>query len=222
MKPRLDDATIALRAAREFEDGSVVNLGIGIPGLCASFVPEGKRVIFHSENGVLGFGRVLTEGEEDEFDINLINASAQFISRARGMSFFDHATSFGMVRGGHIDVTVLGGLQVSAKGDLANWRAPGRSGGMGGAMDLASGARKTIVTMTHVTGDGQPKMVEECTYPLTARQCVNLVITDVAVIEVTREGLLLKELAPGWGPEEVQAITEPRLTISGNLQELHL
>lgn len=217
MKQRLDEATIALRAAKEFEDGSVVNLGYGMPGLCALYIPEGRRVIFHTENGALGFGRVLTEEDRDKWDINLINASAQFISWLPGMSLFDHATSFGMIRGGHIDITVLGGLQVSEKGDLANWRAPGRSGGMGGGMDLAVGAKRVIITMTHTTTDGKPKIVKQCTYPVTAQKCVDLIVTDIAVIEVTEDGLVLKEVAPGWTPEEVQELTEPKLKMAKDL-----
>jgi 3-oxoacid CoA-transferase B subunit len=211
---------IALRASREFQDGSVVNLGYGIPGLCAFCVPEGRRVIFHTENGALGFGPPLTKEQRDKWDIHLIDASAQFITRLPGMSLFDHATSFGMIRGGHIDVTVLGGLQVSEKGNLANWRAPGRTGGMGGGMDLAVAAKKVITTMGHTTRENKPKIVKECTYPLTAKECVDLIVTDIAVIEVTKEGLVLKEVARGWSPEEVQELTEPRLKIAEDLREI--
>ena len=161
MKQRLDQMTIALRASKEFPDGAVVNLGYGIPGLCSLFIPEGRTITFHCENGALGFGPALTEAQQDQWDPYLINASTQFISWRPGMSLFDHATSFGMIRGGHIDITVLGGLQVSEKGDLANWRAPGRSGGMGGAMDLAAGARKIIITMEHTTRANEFKIVRE-------------------------------------------------------------
>lgn len=222
MKQRLDEITIALRAAKEFPDGAVVNLGYGMPGLCTLFIPEGKRVIFHTENGALGYGPALTEEQRDQWDLCLINAADQFISWAPGMSLFDHATSFGMIRGGHIDISVLGGLQVSEKGDLANWRAPGRTGGMGGAMDLAVGTRKIIITMTHTTKENEFKIVKECSYPLTARECVDLIVTDLAVIEVTQEGLVLKELAPGWTVEEVQALTEPRLLVAKDLKEIEL
>ncbi len=222
MKPRLDEMKIALRAAREFPDGAVVNLGFGMPGLCSSFVPEGRRVIFHTENGALGFGPALTEEERDRWDFYLINASGQFVSWQAGMSLFNSAASFGMIRGGHIDITVLGALQVSERGDLANWSAPERTGGMGGAMDLAVGARNMIVTMTHTTKDNKFKIVKECTYPLTARECVDLIVTDLAVIEVTGRGLVLREYAPGWTPEEIQELTEPRLVIAEDLWEMEL
>jgi len=220
MKPRLDEMAIALRAAKEFPDGAVVNLGFGMPGLCSLAMPEGRRIIFHTENGALGFGPVLTEDKRDQRDLCLINASGQFVSRQPGMSFFDHATSFGMIRGGHIDIAVLGALQVSEAGDLANWSAPGRSGGMGGAMDLVIGTRKTIVTMEHTTKDNKFKIVKECTYPLTARGCVDLIVTDLAVIEVTGRGLVLKEYAPGWTPDEIQELTEPRLIMAEDLKEM--
>ena len=197
MKTRLDKPTIALRAAKEFPDGTFVNLGFGIPGMCSLFVPDGKTVLFHTENGALGYGPALSEEQRDEWDLYLVNASGQFISWCAGMSLFDQATSFGMVRGGHIDITVLGGLQVSARGDLANWRIPGRAGGMGGAMDMVTGARKTIVTMEHTTVDNQYKIINQCSYPLTAKECVDLFVTDIAVIAVTGEGLVLKEYAPG-------------------------
>lgn len=222
MKQRLDEMTIALRAAKEFPDGAVVNLGYGMPGLCSLLVPEGRRVIFHTENGAIGFGPALTEEQRDQWDLHLINAADQFISWAPGMSLFDHATSFGMVRGGHIDITVLGGLQVSEKGDLANWRIPGRIGGMGGAMDLAVGARKVIITMTHTTKNNEPKIVRQCTYPLTARECVDLIVTDLAVIKVIKEGLVLKEVAPGWAPEEIQELTESSLIVADDVKEMEL
>ena len=222
MKQRLDEMTIAMRAAREFPDGAVVNLGFGIPSMCAQLVPEGRTVVFHTENGALGFGHALTEEQRDQWDFYLVNASGQFITPKPGMSLFDHATSFGMVRGGHIDVTVLGGLQVSEKGDLANWRAPGRSGGMGGAMDLAAGAQKMIVTMEHTTRDNRVKIVKECNYPLTAKRCVDLIITDLAVIEVVPEGLLLREHAPGWTAADIQELTEPKLLVAPDLKEMEL
>jgi len=220
MKQRLDHFTIAMRATREFFDGAIVNLGFGIPSLVSAYVPEGKRVIFHAENGILGYGSPLTDEDRDKWDYDLINATGQFVTSLPGMSFFGVDTSFGMIRGGHIDITILGGLQVSQEGDLANWRVPGRTGGMGGAMDLAVGARKVIVTMEHTNKSGQPKIVEECTYPLTARRCVNLIITDLAVIEVAPDGLLLKEVAPGWTTDEVQQLTEPRLAVAPDLKEI--
>lgn len=222
MKRRLNEMMIAQRAAREFPDGAVVNLGYGMPGACSRFVPGDRRIIFHTENGALGFGTALTQDQRDQWDFHLINASGQFVSWQPGMSLFDHATSFGMIRGGHIDITVLGALQVSERGDLANWQAPGRSGGMGGAMDLAAGARKVIIIMQHTTRDNKPKLLRECTYPVTARECVDLIVTDLAVIEVTRAGLVLKELAPGWTATEIQELTEPQLLIAEGLKEIEL
>lgn len=220
MKQRLDRETMAMRVAREFQDGDVVNLGIGIPTLASNFIPEGRQVIFHTENGALGFGPIAPEGEED---IDLINAGGQFITRLPGMCFFHHADSFAMIRGGHIDITVLGGLQVSEKGDLANWMSPERRvGNIGGAMDLAAGSKRVIVAMEHTTRDGQPKIVRECDYPLTAKGCVDLIVTDVAVIEVTPHGLVLREVAPGWSAEEVQALTEPQLLVAEDLKEIEL
>ncbi|MFH1646812.1 MAG: 3-oxoacid CoA-transferase subunit B [Chloroflexota bacterium] len=220
MKERLDEQTIALRAAREFADGSVVNLGYGMPGLCANLIPEGRTVYFQSENGMLGFGGLAADEEKD---YELINASDQPVLPLPGMSFFDSAQSFDMIRGGHIDTVVLGAYQVSEKGDLANWGRPGRPAtGMGGGMDLAVGAKRTIVTMLHTTREGGPRIVKECTYPLTARGCVSLIITDIAVIEVTGEGLLLREAAPGWTVPEVQALTEARLTPAADLKEIEL
>jgi 3-oxoacid CoA-transferase B subunit len=209
MKNRLDEQTIALRAAREFPNGSVVNLGYGIPGLCANAIPEGRTVFFQSENGMLGYGHLADDAEKD---YEMINASDQPVTSLPGICFFDSATSFDMIRGGHIDIVVLGAYQVSEKGDLANWGRPGRPAtGMGGGMDLATGAKKVIVTMLHTAKSGDPRIVKNCTYPLTERQCVKLIITDLAVIEVTGEGLILKEIAPGWNIAEVQDLTEPNL-----------
>lgn len=221
MKERLDRQTIALRVAKEFPDGSVVNLGAGIPGLAANFVPEGRHVIFHSENGVLGFGGV-PEDPADEKPYCL-GANGLPFSALPGMCFFHHADSFAMIRGGHIDITVLGALQVSEKGDLANWTFPERGiGNIGGAMDLASGCARVIIAMEHVTPKGQLKILKECSYPLTAARCVDLIVTDIAVIQVTPEGLLLKETAPGWTADEVQRYTEPNLILSPHLKEIEL
>jgi 3-oxoacid CoA-transferase subunit B len=224
MKERLSREVIAMRIARELFDGAVVNLGIGIPTLVSSFVPEGITAIYHTENGALGFGSVVTAEEmEDKADIDLVNASGQYITPLPGMCFFHHADSFAMIRGGHIDITVLGVLEVSEKGDLANWMFPGRGvGNIGGGMDLAFNARRVIVATEHTTKDGKPKIVKECSVPMTAPECVDLIVTDVAVIEVTSKGLLLKELAPGWTVEEVQALTEPRLGIAPDLKEIEL
>lgn len=220
MNDRLGEQTIALRAAREFTDGSVVNLGYGMPGLCANLIPGDKTVFFQSENGMLGYGSLATDEEKD---YELINASDQPVTPLPGMCFFDSAAAFDMIRGGHIDIVVLGAYQVSEKGDLANWGRPGRPAtGMGGGMDLAVGAKKIIVTMLHTTKDGEPRIVSECTYPLTARRCVSLIITDLAVMEVTENGLVLKELAPGWTVPEVQALTGAKLTPAEDLKEIEL
>jgi 3-oxoacid CoA-transferase B subunit len=220
MKMRLDEETIALRAAKEFEDGMVVNLGYGMPGLCANFIPEERTVFFQSENGTLGYGPLLTDEEKD---YELINASDQPVAPLPGMCFFDSATSFDMIRGGHIDVVILGAYQVSEKGDLANWGRPGRPAtGMGGGMDLALGGKKLMVMMLHTTKEGGPRIVRQCTFPLTARNCVKKIFTDIAVIDVTKQGLILREVAPAWTAEEVQALTEARLIVGEDLKEIEL
>ncbi len=207
---------MALRVAKEFEDGQVVNLGFGIPTLASNFIPEGKEVVFHAENGLMGFGRAALTEEEQDF--HLVNASGQMVTRLPGMCFFEHSMSFEMIRGRHIDMCILGGLQVSEKGDLANWLIPGREpGSVGGAMDLAFGAAKLVVVMTHVAKDGSFKLVNKCSYELTAPHCVNKIITDCAVVSITPEGMVLDEVAPGWTPEDVQAITEPKLIIKGEV-----
>lgn len=223
MKFRLDREAIALRAAKELQDGWAVNLGMGIPSLILMHQPENKTVIFHTENGALGFGPVLGEEDSGQMDDDFINASAQYITPLPGMSFFDHATSFGIIRGGHLDASVLGGLQVSEKGDLANWTSPERAvKTIGGAMDLVAGAKRVIITMEHTTKDGQPKILKQCTYPLTGKACVNLIVTDLAVIEVTEKGLVLKEIAPDWTAEEIQALTEAKLLEASDLKEIEL
>jgi 3-oxoacid CoA-transferase subunit B len=221
MKERLDEQTMAFRVAREFQNGMVVNLGYGIPTLAANYIAGDNEVMIHSENGCLGFGRTAVTEEEEDF--HLVNASGQFVTPLPGMSFFDHAESFAMIRGGHIDLCVLGGLQVSEKGDLANWLIPGREpGSIGGAMDLAFGATRIVVVMTHTTKDNRPKILKRCSYPLTATACVDLIVTDIAVIKVTADGLVLKEMAPGWTPEEVQALTGPELKISPDIKTIEL
>jgi len=223
MKQRLSHETIALRCVKEFQDGDYVNLGVGIPVLCAMLLPEDKEVRLHAEHGVLGYGRLLLENEWEMADLDYVDAGGRFFLPKPGMCFFDMATSFDMIRGGHIDVTVLGGLEVSKKGDLANWTiSASETGNIGGGMDLAIGAKKVIVAMTHTTRKGKPKIVNECKLPLTGKECVDLIVTDLAVIEVIGEGLLLKEIAPGWTVEEVQALTEPELTISSDLKEVEL
>jgi len=221
MKTRLSREVIALRAAKEFFDGSVVNLGGGIPTLAANFVPEGRTVIFHTENGALGFGAI--PRDESEAQPHLMGANGLPFLPLPGMSLFHHADSFAMIRGGHIDITVLGALQVSEKGDLANWTFPERGiGNIGGGMDLAFCCKRVIVTMEHTTPKGEFKILKECTYPMTAPRRVSLIITDVAVIEVSEAGLVLKELAPGWNVDEVQAITGAKLIIAKDIKEMEL
>jgi 3-oxoacid CoA-transferase subunit B len=220
MKMRLDEQAIASRVAKEFEDGMVINLGYGMPGLCSAFIPENKTIYLHGENGILGYGAL---GVDAEKDYELIDASDHPVARKPGICFFDSAMSFDMMRGGHIDLVVLGAYQVSQTGDLANWGRPGRSAtGMGGAMELAVGCRKKIVMMLHTTREGAPRIVHQCSFPLTAKNCVDMIITDIAVIEVTKEGLVLKEVAPGWTADEVQALTEAPLIIAGYLKEIEL
>jgi 3-oxoacid CoA-transferase subunit B len=219
-KERLSREVIALRVARELPDGGYVNLGIGIPTLVSAFVPEGRTLYFHSESGVLNCGPLAEEGHED---IDLINAGGQFLQAVPGMAFFSSVEGFAMIRGGHVDATVLGAHQVSAKGDLANWMLPGRGvGNIGGAMDLAAGAKQVIVAMEHTDREGRAKIVEECTYPITGRGCVTLIITDLAVIRCTGDGLVLEEVAPGWTPQEVQALTGAQLAIPPQVGEYQL
>ncbi len=210
---------IALRIARDLHDGMTVNLGLGLPTLVANFIGSDVQVIFQAENGILGYGGVL----EEDFDQDFINAGGQPVSINPGASFFGSDASFAMIRGGHVDVSVLGGLQVSAKGDLANWLVPERGGGsIGGAMDLAVGARRLIVAMEHVTRTGEPRILRRCTYPLTAQRCVDLIVTDLAVIEVDENGLLLRETAPGVSAAEIQALTEAPLRLVPNLRPMSL
>jgi 3-oxoacid CoA-transferase subunit B len=219
-KARLDRQTIALRAAREFQDGDVVNLGLGLPGLTSNYVPAGREVLFQAEVGVLGYGELTDWGKGD---LELVNASGQTVHPQLGMCFFDHAESFLMIRGGHVDISVMGAFQISEKGDLANYMVPERRiGVIGGAMDLAYGAKRLIVVMNHNTKEGKPRILKKCSYPLTALKCVDLIVTDIAVIEVTEKGLVLKEVAPGWTPEEVQRQTEPTLIIAPDCQEMAL
>ena len=219
-KPRLEREVIAMRVAKELPDGAYVNLGIGIPTLVSSFVPEGNVVFYHSESGVLNCGPLAEEGEED---IDLINAGGQFLEPVPGMAFFNSAEAFAMIRGGHVDVTVLGSHQVSAKGDLANWMLPQRGvGNVGGAMDLAAGARQVIVAMEHTDRQNRPKIVDECTFPVTGKGCVSMIITDLAVMRCTGQGLELLEVAPGWTAEEVQELTGAPMTLSPDLAEYRL
>jgi 3-oxoacid CoA-transferase B subunit len=205
-KPRLTREEIAARAAKELRDGAYVNLGWGIPNLIADYLPQGLTVFFHSENGILGMGRRAKPGEED---YDLVDAMKVPVTLTPGASFFHQADAHLMTRGGHLDVAVLGGFQVSEKGDLANWKVPGArgSGGIGGAMDIAAGAKVLIVCMEHTTKEGAPKIVKQCSYPLTALACVDIIVTDLAVIDVRPQGLVLRETAPGWTKNEIQELT---------------
>lgn len=220
-KARLTREQIAQRTAQELTDGAYVNLGWGIPNLISEYLPNGITVYFHSENGILGMGPRAKAGEED-FD--LVDAMKVPVTLLPGASFFHQADAHLMTRGGHLDVAVLGGFQVSEKGDLANWKIPGSkgSGGIGGAMDIACGSKKLIVCMEHNTKDGTPKIVKKCSYPLTGMACTNTIVTDLAVIDVTEEGLLLREVASGWTAEEVQERTEAKLILRGQVPEMKI
>jgi 3-oxoacid CoA-transferase subunit B len=205
---------IARRIAQELRDGYYVNLGIGVPTLVASFIPKGMDVIMQSENGMLGVGPYPLESEVDP---DLVNAGKETVSEVPGTCYFSSADSFAMIRGGHVDLTVLGGLQVDEKGNLANWSIPGKMlKGMGGAMDLVAGAKRVIIAMEHATRDRKPKILTKCTLPLTGVQVVSHIVTELAFIDVTPQGLLLREIAPDTTIAEVQSLTEPKLLVPPN------
>lgn len=216
----LDKNGIAKRIAQELKDGYYVNLGIGIPTLVANYVPHGIQIVLHSENGLLGMGPYPLKGKEDA---DLVNAGKQTISYLPGASFFDSSMSFGMIRGGHVDLTVLGAFEVSETGDIASWKIPGKMvKGMGGAMDLVAAAKNIIVAMQHVSKDGKSKLLRKCTLPLTGVSCVKKVVTELAVIEIGEGGFYLRERAPGVSIDEIRQATEGTLIIKGEIPEMKI
>ena len=214
-KPALSRQDMCNRLAMEFQDGWVVNLGIGMPTLCSNFDFGGTQIIFHSENGVIGYGPLAAEGEED---LHLVNASSQYVTIATGAAIVHHADSFGIIRGGHLDATVLGAYEVAENGDFANYKTAGRKGGgIGGAMDLAVGAKRVFIAMEHSTREGDPRLLERCTLPVTAVGVVTLVVTNLGLFEISPQGIVMKEIAPGYTSEDVQAQTGAPLIVPDNL-----
>jgi len=219
-QPQSAKEKIARRIAQEMRDGYYANLGVGMPVMVANYIPEGMEVVLEAENGMLGIGPY---PYEDQVDPDLINAAKEPVTEVPGTSYFDSAGSFVMIRGGHVDITVLGGMEVDEQGDLANWTVPGKKlQGMGGGMDLVAGARRVIIGMEHTTKEGKPKILKKCTLPLTGMGVVDLIVTELAVIEVTPEGLLLREVAPGVTPEDVQKVTEAKLRLAEDLKTISI
>ena len=216
-KPRLQRQAMCDRLAMEFQDEWIVNLGVGMPTLCSNYVDPSKDLVFHSENGVIGYGSLAPAGEEDR---HLVNAGGQNVTAVPGMAIVHHADSFALIRKGMVDVTVMGAYEVAENGDFANWRIPARKGGgIGGAMDLAACAKQVFIAMEHCTREGEPRMLKRCTLPITAPGVVTLVATDLGLFSVTPQGLELREHAPGWSPEEIQELTEATLIIPNDLRE---
>ncbi len=216
----LTNDQMAQRVVDELADGTYVNLGFGMPLLVANFLPKDRDILIHTENGMIGVGPLASPGQEDP---DLVNAGKQFVTELPGAAYFDQSLSFAMIRGGHIDVSVLGAYQVAENGDAANWVVPGeRIPRVGGAMDLASGARRVVVMMSHVNKRGEPKLVKRCSLPLTGQRCVQLIVTDIAVVEVTSQGFVLNEVAPGWTAQDVADRTEAPLAISPELRGIRL
>ena len=219
-KPKLSRQQMCDRLAMEFQDEWIVNLGVGMPTLCSNYVDPAKDIIFHSENGVIGFGPLAPEGQEDR---HLVNASSQHVTVRPGMAIVHHADSFGLIRSGMVDVTVMGAYEVAENGDFANWRIPNRKGGgIGGAMDLAACAKRVFIAMEHVTREGEPRLLERCKLPITAPGVVTLVATDLGLFEVTPQGFQLRENAPGWSAEEIQAQTASKLIVADDLRGLRM
>ena len=217
---RLTRDLMAARVAAEFEDGWIVNLGVGIPTLCSNYSIEGKEIVFQSENGVIGYGGMPPKGQED---LHLVNAGGQYVTLNPGAAIVHHADAFAVIRGGHVDVSVMGSYQVAENGDFANWRVAGRmGGGIGGAMDLAVGAKRVFIMMEHTTRKGEPRLLKELTLPATARGVVKLVMTDLGLFDVTPQGFRLREIAPGFTPDEVQKLTEAHLVIPRDLKEMEV